>query len=62
MVMLPTAKSETNDWEYDMTVSPKFESGQIPEEPVYVTRKALKVWDDDGYEDAYDYWEDEYDD
>lgn len=51
MVMLPTAESETNDWEYDMTVSPKFESGQIPEEPVYVTRKALKVWDDDGYED-----------
>lgn len=51
MVMLPTAESETSDWEYDMTVSPKFESGQIPEEPVYVTRKALKVWDDDGYED-----------
>ena len=50
MVMLPTADNENNDWDYDVTVSPKYDTEPVPEEPSTVTRKVIKVWEDDGYE------------
>lgn len=47
MVMLPSQNKETNTWMYEVTVNAKFESI----EPGLVSKKALKVWDDEGRED-----------
>lgn len=47
LVLLPTADRENDLWIYDVKVSPKFTSEEIPET---VTRKVLKVWDDKGFE------------
>ncbi|MBE6563243.1 MAG: Cna B-type domain-containing protein [Ruminococcaceae bacterium] len=47
LVLLPTADRENDLWIYDVKVSPKFTSEEIPET---VARKVLKVWDDKGYE------------
>lgn len=47
LVMLPGLDKEANDWIYDVTAEPKYESGRIPEEPV--SRKVLKVWKDEGH-------------
>jgi len=46
MVMVPLQDKETNDWNYNVTVSPKHESS-LPEKGT-VTRKVLKVWQDGG--------------
>ena len=46
MVMLPTQDAEKNEWIYDVLVSPKHDSSEIPNTPSTITRKVLKVWDD----------------
>ena len=46
MVMLPTQDAEKNEWIYDVLVSPKHDSTEIPDTPSTITRKVLKVWDD----------------
>ena len=52
LVLLPTEDLENNEWNYDVTVVPKHTKDYNPPEDddKYVTRKVLKVWDDDGYE------------
>lgn len=50
LVMLPTQDLDKNEWVYDVTASVKYDKTPVPEEPDTVTRKVLKVWDDDGYE------------
>ena len=47
MVLLPGLDEEANDWVYDVTASVKFDSEPVPDT---VTRKALKVWKDEGHE------------
>ena len=49
MVKLPTLDSEKNVWEYIVTSNTKQETG-IAASPNYVSRKAIKVWNDKGYE------------
>lgn len=49
MVMLPTQNTVKNQWDYDVIVSPKFDKSEIPDRPSTVTRKVLKVWEDNGY-------------
>ena len=46
MVMLPTQDTDKNEWLYDVLVSPKHDSSEIPDTPSTITRKVLKVWDD----------------
>ena len=46
MVMLPTQDTEKNEWIYDVLVSPKHDSSEIPDTSSTITRKVLKVWDD----------------
>lgn len=48
LVMLPTRDKESGDWLYRVNVSPKYEVR--PDVPGVVTRKALKVWRDEGKE------------
>ena len=52
MIFLPGEDSQNNDWNYSVATSPKFEKDYYPpDEPdPVITRKALKVWDDAGYE------------
>ncbi len=47
VVLLPSWERETGTWNYQVTISPKYESA--PGEDT-VTRKVLKVWKDEGYE------------
>lgn len=49
MIMLPSQNVATNEWEYIVSAMPKHESEEIPDEPVVITRKVLKKWDDDGH-------------
>lgn len=46
MVMLPSQDAVENEWLYEVTVSPKYDSAALPDVPATVTRKVLKVWDD----------------
>lgn len=46
MVMLPTQDAAENEWLYDVTVTPKYDSAKLPDTPTTVTRKVLKVWND----------------
>lgn len=50
LVFLPTYDETTNQWVYDMTVACKFTV--VPQSPPgdTVSRKVLKIWDDDGRE------------
>lgn len=48
MIMLPTIDKEADDWLYDMNVKPKYEVKPVPID--YVSRKVIKVWEDDGFE------------
>lgn len=48
MVFLPTEKQETGTWIYDIAIHAKFESYPEPET---VSRKVIKVWDDEGQEE-----------
>ena len=50
MVILPELDAQTKASIYDVKVNPKFHSEEVPKEPTAVTRKVLKIWDDDGYE------------
>lgn len=53
MVFLPGEDIQNNDWNYSVTVSPKYDKDYYPPDdpdPYYVTRKVLKLWDDAGYE------------
>lgn len=50
LVMLPGLDGEENVWVYDVTANPKFDSRPVPAEPGTITRKVLKVWKDEGYE------------
>lgn len=50
MVMLPMSNQESNAWDYQITVNAKYEKKEIPEEKEVVTRKVLKVWNDQGHE------------
>lgn len=43
---LPVRDSDANDWDYDVTVSPK---AQVTKRDDLVERKVLKVWKDTGY-------------
>ena len=51
LVMLPTQDMDENEWVYDVEASVKYDRTPVPDEPETITRKVLKVWDDDGYED-----------
>lgn len=55
MVMLPGLDEEANDWVYEVTANAKHKSKQIPNEPDEsedeITRKVLKRWKDDDYEE-----------
>lgn len=48
LVSLPSRGAMDDEWDYRVTVLPKFES--YPEEVTTITRKVLKVWKDTGYE------------
>ena len=50
IVQLPCAKAETNEWNYDITVKPKYSFEPKEEEETFITRKVLKIWDDKGFE------------
>ncbi len=47
MVFLPGSDLDNNTWEYDVCTNVKFTKEEIPR---VVTRKALKIWDDEGFE------------
>lgn len=49
MVLLPAQDKEANDWLYDVAVNPKHDSRPEPDDDT-ITRKALKVWEDEGHE------------
>lgn len=50
LIMLPGLEKEKNQWNYAVTASPKQESGIVVTPPSYVSRKVLKVWNDNGKE------------
>lgn len=51
-VLLPTQDLENNEWVYDVSANVKFDKTPVPDDGDTVTRKVLKVWDDDGAEDS----------
>ncbi len=51
-VLLPTQDLEKNEWVYDVSANVKFDKTPVPDDDDTVTRKVLKVWDDDGAEDS----------
>lgn len=51
-VLLPTQDLENNEWVYDVSPNVKFGKTPVPDDGDTVTRKVLKVWDDDGAEDS----------
>ena len=46
MAFLPGDDAANNTWSYDVTVSPKYERQEET-----ISRRVMKVWDDEGYED-----------
>lgn len=50
MVFLPGEDPVNNDWDYDITVAPKYTKEYNSPDDTYVSRKVLKKWDDAGYE------------
>ena len=51
-VLLPTQDLENNEWVYDVSANVKFGKTPVPDDGDTVTRKVLKVWDDDGAGDS----------
>ena len=51
-VLLPTQDLENNEWVYDVSANVKFGKTPVPDDGDTVTRKVLKVWDDDGAENS----------
>ena len=49
MVMLPSLDKEVNDWNYDVKAYPKHNSKPSGPTVISLSRKALKVWDDNGH-------------
>lgn len=50
VVLLPGLDREANDWIYNMTANVKYDTGKVPSKPSTVSRKVLKVWEDDDHE------------
>ena len=53
MVFLPGSNLADNDWDYEVTALPKFSKEYNPSDDPddqVITRKVLKIWDDEGYE------------
>lgn len=52
IVFLPARDDTDNTWDYDVTVCPKYEKDRNPpgDDGDYITRKVMKIWDDEGYE------------
>lgn len=54
MVMLPTEDKEENIWLYQVTANAKYDKDKVPNNPKptpeFITRKVLKVWDDNDSE------------
>lgn len=50
MIMLPTQDTVKNEWISDVSVRPKHDSAELPDTPTTITRKVIKVWNDDGHE------------
>ena len=51
MVFLPGLDSERNEWQYDVTVVPKYSREYYPaDDPKDISVKVIKVWDDEGFE------------
>ena len=50
--LLPTQDLENNEWVYDVSANVKFGKTPVPYDGDTVTRKVLKVWDDDGAGDS----------
>lgn len=50
-VLLPAQDTQKNEWVYDVSANVKFDKTPVPDDNDTVTRKVLKVWDDDGAED-----------
>lgn len=53
LALLP-ARDENGDWDYKAVANAKYIASEIPENPEAdtVSRKVLKVWDDDGHEQS----------
>ncbi len=53
MVLLPNRNDAENTWDYELTVQPKSSKDYNPPdvEEKLITRKVMKVWDDEGYEE-----------
>ena len=50
LVSLPDYTADKSDWDYTVTARPKPDRDEL-EEPAVVTRKVLKIWEDDGLEE-----------
>lgn len=48
LVILPTQDIEVNDWNYDLTIIPKYD--KVTTTPPKTARKVVKVWDDNGHQ------------
>ena len=52
ILQLPAWDSASESWIYDVIINPKFQSVPDDPDPELLTRKVLKVWADEGNEDA----------
>lgn len=53
MIYLPDADLKNNDWNYEVSAAPKFSKDYFPPDDdgdKFITRKVLKIWEDEGYE------------
>lgn len=50
IVQLPMPSSENGNWNYDVTVKPKYSFAPEIEPDEIISRKVLKIWDDKGFE------------
>lgn len=50
MLELPYLSTDGSTWRYDVLVNLKSEADETPDDPQTVTRKVLKVWNDQGQE------------
>ena len=50
VIQLPTADSKTGEWNYNVTLKPKYSVKPETEEEEFITRKVIKIWDDKGFE------------
>lgn len=48
MLMLPSYDSSADTWYCRVTASPKSDSEEVPEEPAFVDRRVIKIWNDNG--------------